>query len=87
MKLSVSVLSSVFIFILSFHVHKMRQVLCLYTINYNDKRISILYKMSQQFFFALVLCALYTVYPLIRAQKTVNKTWLYNYVVTVSVRL
>lgn len=62
MKLSVSLLSSVFIFILSFHVHKMRQVLCLYTINYNDKRISILYKMSQQFFLLwfFVHCIQYT---------------------------
>lgn len=65
MKWTVSFLSFVFILILSIHVHRMclkLQVLCLYMINCNDKRISILYKMSQQFFLALDLCALYTVY-------------------------
>lgn len=86
MKWTVSFLSFVFILILSIHVHRMclkLQVLCLHMINCNDKRISILYKMSQQFFFLLwifVHCIQYT-------QKTVNKTWFFNYVVIVSVRL
>lgn len=85
MKWTVSFLSFVFILILSIHVHRMclkLQVLCLYMINCNDKRISILYKMSQQFFllWIFVHCIQYT-------QKTVNKTWLFNYVVIVSVRL